>query len=35
MCRNENEQIHQLHTIYIPFHAALLYGRPYKSRRHL
>ena len=33
--RNKNEQIHQLHNMYILFDAALLYGRPYRSRRHL
>ena len=31
----KNEQIHQLHSMYIPFDAAPLYGRPYKSRQHL
>ena len=35
-CREtKNEQIHQLHIMYIPFDAALLHGRPYRSRRHL
>ena len=31
----EDGQIHQLHSMYIPFDAALLHGRPYRSRRHL
>ena len=31
----ENGQIHQLHSMYIPLDAALLHGRPYRSRRHL
>ena len=31
----EKGQIHQLHSMYIPSDAALLHGRPYRSRRHL
>ena len=31
----ENGQIHQLHSMYIPFDAALLHGHPCRSRRHL
>ena len=31
----ENGQIHQLHSMYIPFDAAKVHGRPYRSRRHL
>ena len=33
--RNKNEQIHQLHSVYVPSDTALLYGRPYRSRRNL
>ena len=33
--RNKNEQFHQLHSMYIPFDAALLHGRPYRYSRHL
>ena len=31
----ESGQIHQLHSMYIPFDAALLHGRPYRSCQHL
>ena len=31
----ENGLIHQLHSMYIPSDAALLYDRPYRSYRHL
>ena len=34
-CRNEDGEVHQLYSMYIPFDAALLYGRLYRSRRHL
>ena len=27
---NKNEHIHQLNSMYVPFDAALLYGRPYR-----
>ena len=33
--RKNNEEIHQLHSMHIPFDAALLYGRPYRSCWHL
>ena len=35
MCRKENAQMCQLHTVYVRIDATLLYGPPYGSRRHV